>query len=90
MINSTKLLIATVFLLTITENTSFVYSQKANQDIVEGIPVNYDEALSGTYTLPDPLVLPNGKKIKNARQGTKREGHRLLHCLRSFSTGRFR
>ena len=30
---------------------------------VAGIPVNYDEALTGNYTLPDPLVLANGHCI---------------------------
>jgi hypothetical protein len=28
---------------------------------VAGIPVNYEETRVGTYTLPDPLVLANGK-----------------------------
>lgn len=35
--------------------------------VVAGIPVNYDEAKVGTYTLPDPLVLENGKPVKNAK-----------------------
>ena len=34
---------------------------------VAGIHVNYDEALVGTYTLPDPLVLANGKPVKDAK-----------------------
>lgn len=33
---------------------------------VAGIPVNYDQAKVGTYTLPDPLVLNNGKPVKDA------------------------
>ncbi len=28
---------------------------------------NYDEANAGTYTLPDPLTLNNGKKVKDAK-----------------------
>jgi hypothetical protein len=36
-------------------------------DVVAGIPVNYDEAKVGTYTLPDPLVLNDGKPVRNAR-----------------------
>jgi len=33
--------------------------------VVAGIPVNYDEAKVGTYTLPDPLILNNGSKVKD-------------------------
>lgn len=32
----------------------------AQQDTVAGIPVNYDESKTGSYTLPDPLTLQNG------------------------------
>lgn len=38
--------------------------------VVAGFPVNYDETLAGGYTLPDPLVLPNGKKIADAKTWT--------------------
>jgi hypothetical protein len=36
-------------------------------NMIAGIPVNYDEAKVGTYTLPDPLKLNNGKPVKNAK-----------------------
>ena len=35
--------------------------------VVAGIPVNYDEAKVGEYTLIDPLVLNNGKRVKDAK-----------------------
>jgi hypothetical protein len=35
--------------------------------VVAGIPVNYDEAKVGTYTLPDPLTLENGKPVRDAK-----------------------
>ena len=35
--------------------------------VVAGIPVNYDEAKVGTYTLPDPLRLDDGKTVRNAK-----------------------
>jgi hypothetical protein len=36
-------------------------------DIVAGIPVNYDEASVGRYTLPDPLTLDDGKSVRNSK-----------------------
>lgn len=33
--------------------------------LAQKIPVNYDESKMPPYTLPDPLVLPNGKPIKS-------------------------
>jgi hypothetical protein len=35
--------------------------------VVAGIPVNYDEAKVGTYTLTDALELENGKPVHNAK-----------------------
>ena len=40
---------------------------KPSPDVVAGIPVNYDEAKVGTYTLPDPLKLDNGKAVRDAK-----------------------
>ena len=42
-------------------------TQNAPPKIVAGIPVNYDEALVGKYTLPDPLLLANGKRVTDAK-----------------------
>ena len=39
--------------------------------VVAGIPVNYDEAKVGTYVLPDPLVLNNGKPVRDAKTWIK-------------------
>ena len=36
-------------------------------DVVAGIPVNYTEANAGTYMLPDPLKLNNGKRVTDAK-----------------------
>jgi hypothetical protein len=35
--------------------------------VIAGIPVNYDESKVGTYTLPDPLMMANGKRVRDAR-----------------------
>lgn len=35
--------------------------------VVAGIPANYDESKVGTYTLPDPLLLNNGRPVTDAK-----------------------
>jgi hypothetical protein len=42
-------------------------AQKTPPAEVGGIPANYDEAKVGTYTLPDPLVLADGKPVRDAK-----------------------
>ena len=41
-------------------------------DVVAGIPVNYDEAKVGNYTLPDPLTLADGKPVRDAMTWTEK------------------
>ena len=53
---------------------------------VLGIPVNYDESKVGTYTLPDPLVLNDGKPVKDAKTWTLR---RRPEIVRIFETQQF-
>ncbi len=40
---------------------------KASPDVVAGIPVNYDEAKTGTYMLPDALKLNDGTVVRDAK-----------------------
>ena len=54
--------------------------------VVAGIPVNYDESKVGTYTLPDPLVLANGKRVTDAATW---KGQRRPEILRMFETMQF-
>ena len=53
---------------------------------VAGIPINYDEAKVGTYTLPDPLVMNDGKPVKDAKTWTLR---RRAEVVRLFETQQF-
>ena len=39
----------------------------AAPEMVAGIAVNYDETKVGSYTLPDPLTLANGKPVRDAK-----------------------
>ena len=55
---------------------------KAAPDVVAGIPVNYDEAKVGTYTLPDPLKFDDGKPVKTAKEWTeKRHVHENYNAM---------
>ena len=54
--------------------------------IVAGVAVNYDEALTGTYRLPDPLVLANGKPVRDAKTWTNRRRPEIVRLSRSSNT----
>ena len=53
---------------------------------VAGIPVNYDEALVGSYTLPDPLAPANGKPVRDAKRGSRSAGRRSCAFSRRTSS----
>ena len=54
--------------------------------MIAGIPVNYDESKVGTYTLPDPLKLDNGKPVRDAKTWTKK---RRPEIVKLFETQQF-
>ncbi len=64
------------------------YAQNAPPKMVAGIPVNYDESMVGTYTLPDPLKLRNGKEVKNARDWYKKRRPEILKLIETFEYGK--
>lgn len=64
------------------------FSLKAQNDTVAGIPVNYDESKTGSYTLPDPLVFPDGKKVKNAKEWTKKRRPQIVSLFEEFQFGK--
>jgi hypothetical protein len=41
-------------------------------------PANYDESKVGSYTLPDPLTLRNGRAVKDARAWTRKRRPELM------------
>jgi hypothetical protein len=56
--------------------------------VVAGIPVNYDEALTGTFTLPDPLVLANGTPVRDAKTWTTRRRPEIVRLFEEQQFGR--
>ncbi|MCJ7449715.1 MAG: hypothetical protein MUO72_18730 [Bacteroidales bacterium] len=77
-----------VILLTAIICYSSVSAQNKPNDVVAGIPVNYDEALTGTYSLPDPLVMLNGKKVKNAKTWYNKRRPEIVRLFEEFEYGR--
>jgi hypothetical protein len=55
---------------------------------VAGIPVNYDEAKVGTYTLPDPLTLANGKPVRDAKTWTNQRRAEIVRLFEENQYGR--
>jgi len=54
---------------------------------VAGIPVNYDEAKVGTYTLPDPLVMSDGKPVRDAKTWEKRRRPEIVSIFEKQQFG---
>lgn len=53
-----------------------------------GHVTNYDEAKVGTYTLPDPLVLADGRPVANASSWYSQRRPELLELYRRYVYGR--
>jgi len=54
---------------------------------VAGIPVNYDEAKVGTYTLPDPLKLNDGKTVRDAKTWTEKRRPEIVKLFETQQYG---
>src|SRR5438046_1993559 len=52
------------------------------------IPVNYEETQVGTYTLPDPLVLANGQRVRDAETWYKKRRPEILQLVETNMHGR--
>lgn len=55
---------------------------------VAGIPVNYVEAQTGTYKLPDPLVLANGKPVRDAKTWTEKRRPEIVRLFEENQYGK--
>ncbi len=63
-------------------------TQNAPRSEVAGIAVNYDEARVGTYTLPDPLTLSNGKPVRDAQTWYKKRRPEIVRLFEENQFGR--
>ena len=55
--------------------------------VIAGIPVNYEESKVGTYTLPDPLKLDNGKPVLNAKTWTEKRRPEIVKLFETQQYG---
>ena len=55
--------------------------------VTAGIPVNYDEAKVGTYTLPDPLTLSDGKAVRDAKTWSQKRRPEIVSLFEKQQFG---
>ncbi len=67
---------------------AYAQNEKAPPAVVAGIPVNYDEAHVGTYTLPDPLVPADGKPVRDAKTWTEKRRPEIVRLFEENQYGR--
>src|SRR5213083_2906529 len=65
-----------------------VYAQTTPPAVVAGIPVNYDESAVGSYSLPDPLTLLNGKPVKDAKTWREKRRPEIVKLFEENQYGR--
>jgi hypothetical protein len=69
-------------------STTSSQTQNAPRSEVAGIPVNYDESRVGTYTLPDPLLLANGRPVRDAKTWTQKRRPEIVRLFEENQFGR--
>ena len=74
--------------LTLSAGAAMAQADRPPAAVVAGIPVNYDEARVGTYTLPDPLLLANGKPVRDAKTWNEKRRAEIVSLFEENQYGR--
>jgi hypothetical protein len=74
--------------MTLSGCAALAQADKPPAAVVAGIPVNYDEARVGTYTLPDPLVLADGKPVRDAKTWNEKRRGEIVRLFEENQYGR--
>ena len=74
--------------MTLSACAALAQADKPPAAVVAGIPVNYDEARVGTYTLPDPLVLADGKPVRDAKTWNEKRRGEIVRLFEENQYGR--
>lgn len=65
------------------------FAQKENLPKTSaGFPVNYNDDSVGSYVLPDPLLLSNGKKVTDAKTWTQKRRPELVKLFEEIQYGK--
>jgi hypothetical protein len=80
--------LAIVFAFVVFGQTPSSKVEKKPPTEVAGIPVNYDEAKVGSYTLPNPLVLANGQPVRDARTWIEKRRPEIVRLFEENEYGR--
>jgi (4-O-methyl)-D-glucuronate---lignin esterase len=81
-------LVASLALLLLSFCLASGQTQNAPPKVVAGIPVNYDEALVGSYTLPDALGLTDGKPVRDAKTWSQKRRPEIVRLFEENQFGR--
>ncbi len=76
-----------IFVSIIISASAFAQKENLNR-VVAGFPVNYEEELVGTYTLPDVLVLNNGQRVKDAKTWNEERRPELIKLFEEHQFGK--
>ena len=76
-----------MLLITVVLASSMAAGQNRPEDVA-GIPVNYDESKVPAYTLPDPLVLQSGERVKDAATWYNQRRKELIELFETEQFGK--
>jgi hypothetical protein len=74
--------------MTLSAGAAMAQADRPPAAVVAGIPVNYDEARVGAYTLPDPLLLSNGKPVRDAKTWNEKRRAEIVRLFEENQYGR--
>lgn len=77
-----------LFLLVFLSGPVLSYGQNSPSKVVAGIPVNYDEDLTGTYVLPDPLLMSDGRPVTRVRDWEKVRRGEIVSLFEKYQFGK--
>ncbi|MBL7740004.1 MAG: hypothetical protein JNK14_12365 [Chitinophagaceae bacterium] len=65
-----------------------IYAQREPSRMVAGIPVNYSEDSTGDYTLPDPLLMQNGKRVTDKNDWLNKRRPAIVALYEQYQFGK--